>query len=438
MNNHDMNRALGLGDTESPGVLPKLRDLAAEPYVFAMSFGLSALPSVPGVLFIRGGRQFGKNTWLQQQIAQTIREHGPGSAFFLNGDEVATERDLVEQIRGLLPLFASAAAVRRLFIDEVTAIPHWERGLKVLLDGGELRRVLVVTTGSKAADLRHGGERLPGRKGRLARTDYLFTPVRFSEFVRVCGGAIRREHWLPAHLLAGGSPVACSAIASQGHLPEYVIQMVRDWVYGDFAATGRSRSSLLAVLECLQRFAGTAVGQSKLAREAALANNTVAAGYIDLLKDLLCVAESVPWDAARRRPNRRRPSKYHVINLLAAMAWHPRAIRSVADMVALPPVEQGALWEWGVAQELWRRAAIAGDELPEELHHWQHPQHEIDFVTARGEWLEVKRGASSPMEFGWFVKACPGKRLTVISASRYETDVLRGITMEDFLNEATS
>ena len=34
---------------------------------------------------------------------------------------------------------------------------------------------------------------------------------------------------------------------------------------------------LLGVLECLYRFAGTPSGQSKLAREAGLANNTVAA-----------------------------------------------------------------------------------------------------------------------------------------------------------------
>ena len=62
-------------------------------------------------------------------------------------------------MRELVPLFHSGSRVRRLFIDEITAIGDWETALKVLSDAGELRRILVVTTGSWAADLRHGSER---------------------------------------------------------------------------------------------------------------------------------------------------------------------------------------------------------------------------------------------------------------------------------------
>ena len=83
-----------------------------------------------------------------------------------------------------------------------------------------------------------------------------------------------------------------------------VLEMVRDWVYGEVSASGRSRPMMLGVMDCLMRFAGTPVGQSKLAREAGLANNTVAAGYIDLLSDLICAASCFAWDEARRRPNR--------------------------------------------------------------------------------------------------------------------------------------
>lgn len=51
---------------------------------------------------------------------------------------------------------SSRCAVRRLFIDEITAVADWERGLKRVIDRGELRSVLVVTTGSRATDLRRG------------------------------------------------------------------------------------------------------------------------------------------------------------------------------------------------------------------------------------------------------------------------------------------
>ncbi len=433
MNTLEVNQNLAHGDTDRLGVLPKLDELVGEPYVFNLDFGLGALPSEPGVILIRGARQYGKSTWLQTQIRATVASCGPGSAFYLNGDEMRDGQALAEQIRLLLPMYSTKAPVRRLFIDEITAIKDWAKALKALLDAGELRRILLVTTGSKAADLRHGTERLPGRKGKLARTAYIFTPLPFTEFRRVCAAALPQAHLLPAYLITGGSPPAGAAIAATGRLPDYVVEMVRDWIYGEFAASGRSRSMLLGVLECLYRFAGTPVGQSKLAREAGLANNTVAAGYIEELSDLMCVATSLAWDANRKLSNRRRPGKFHMTNLLVAAAWHPRHVRTPDDYLTLPEDIQAAWMEWAVAQECWRRAALRGDETPELQHYWQGGNHELDFVLGPNEFLEVKRGRTGPLDFAWFPKSFPGGHLTVVGASRFETDHVTGMTLEDYL-----
>jgi predicted AAA+ superfamily ATPase len=157
----------------------------------------------------------------------------------------------------------------------------------------------------------------------------------------------------------------------------------------------------------MHRFGGTPVGQAKLAREAGLANNTVAAGYADLLMDLLCVAPAFPWDTSKRRLNRRRPCKFHFSNTLVAVAWHPARIRSIDDFKALPPEEQAKFAEWLVAQELWRRAAVRGDESPEQLAFWQSAGHEVDFIGPRDSAIEVKLGRTSPMEFAWFPRSLP-------------------------------
>jgi uncharacterized protein len=429
----EINQELARGEANKPGILPKLDELAGEPFVFAMDFGLAALPVEPGVILIRGARQYGKSTWLQTQIRATVAAYGPGSAFYLNGDEVRDGQSLVEQIRLLLPLFSARAPVRRLFIDEITAVKEWAKALKGLLDSGELRQTLLVTTGSKAADLRHGTERLPGRKGKLARTAYIFTPLSFAEFKRVCASALPAAHLLPAYLLAGGSPPAAAAVAATGRLPDYIIEMVRDWIYGELAASGRSRAMLLGIFDCLYRFAGTPAGQSRLAREAGLANNTVAAGYIEALSDLMCVATAFAWDAGLKRANRRRPCKFHLTNLLVGAAWHPGHLRTPEDYLNLPEAAQAALLEWAVAQENWRRAARRGDEMPELMHYWQGGGHELDFVLGPGEFVEVKRGRTGPLDFAWFPKSFPDGHLTVIGASRFETGQIAGLTLEDFL-----
>jgi hypothetical protein len=76
---------------------------------------------------------------------------------------------------------------------------------------------------------------------------------------------------------------------------------------------------------------------------------------------------------------------------------------------------------------LWRRRAIAGVRVPEELHLWLSKGHELDFVLSLGEFLKVKHGCTSPVEFAWFSKVFPKAHLTVISQTRYDTANLTGI-----------
>jgi len=426
-----INEALSVGAIDEFGIFPHLEMLKQEPFIYSIEFGLDEVPKEPGMIFIRGPRQYGKSTWLEQQIKQTIEEFGPGSAYYLNGDEIRNDQALVDAARDILPLYDSRTKTHRLFIDEITAIGNWTRGMKRLLDGGELKQTLVVTTGSKAADLRRGSERLPGRKGKLDRTQYLFTPVSFAEYKRVCGEKLGDRLFL-AYILSGGSPVACNELAILGYLPEYVIEMTRDWIFGEFSSTGRPRDSLLGVMECLHRFGGTPVGQAKLAREAGLANNTIALGYIELLKDLMCVASAHVWDGNKKKLNKRRPCKFHMINLLAAVAWHPDRIRSIDDFLNMPPEKQAYMIEWAVAQEIWRRAAIRGEEFPEVMAFFANKTNEIDFVTDDNALIEVKRGKANPMDFSWFNKMFPNSILTVINKNRFSTNSVKGITLEDF------
>jgi len=435
MNYMEINQALAAGDLSRRGILPKVDALDKQKAVFKMRFGLEKLPVEPGLLLIRGARQYGKSTWLQQQIRLTVEQFGAGSVFYVNGDEIRNERELEDNLLTLSRLFSPKSPVRRIFVDEITAVKSWEKALKRLLDQNELEKVLVVTTGSKATDLRRGAERLPGRKGRLDRTQYIFTPLSFTDFSNACAGHFTESDLLPAYILSGGSPPAILSLLEQGTIAPYVIEIVRDWIYGEFAAGGRSRDQFLGVMECLYRFGGTPVGYAKVARECGMANNTIASGYIEQLIDLLSVAPSYAWDASRNRFNRRRPCKFHFTNLLAATAWHPAHPRCPQDYHALSNEQQGMFQEWCVAQECWRRAALRGDEIPEKSAFWNSDNHEIDFVISANEFIEVKRGRAGPLDFGWFPKSFPKGRLKVICASPFETDSMQGITLKDFLSE---
>ncbi len=433
MDNQQINQHLLQGDIHTGGVLPHVDSLKSMAFVFEQAFGLDELPREPGVLLIRGARQYGKSTWLEQQILETIQTFGAQTALYLNGDEIKDYTQLIQDIRLLIPLFAPRATVKRLFIDEITAVPAWEKAIKRLIDAGELKDILLITTGSKASDLRRGIERLPGRKGKLVRTNYVFTPIAYKDFKEKCVGVFK-ENTLWAYLLSGGSAIAANELATQHRLPEYVVSIISDWILGECAATGRSRANLLAILQSIYRTAGTPVGQAKLARESGLSNNTVAQGYIELLSDLMTMMPAFPYDPDKKISLFRKPCKYHFINLLMAICWHPKKPRTVDALKNLGE-DLGPIFEWAVAQEIWRKHCIAGEvDFMDHLNFWQSKEHEIDFVIPSQDlYLEVKSGAYRPHNFVWFLKSFQTEHLTVINQDSFDTERIRGISLEDFL-----
>src|SRR5437867_2989511 len=140
------NALFAAGEIDRTDLWPKITEFEEQPCSFRFSFGLDRLPKEPGIILIRGPRQYGKSTWLERQLRETVVESGAGSAYFLNGDDVTDSGELEERIAGLVSLFNPKARSKRLFIDEISAVPEWEKSLKRLADRGELRNVLVVTT----------------------------------------------------------------------------------------------------------------------------------------------------------------------------------------------------------------------------------------------------------------------------------------------------
>lgn len=435
MNVDTINTMLSLGNLAMPGLFPKLEELNKGPIIFKPDIGLEQLPTQPGLLTIRGARQYGKSTWLEQELKKTVEEFGPMSAFYLNGDEISSMDQLREKISNLCLNFKKMSLVKRLFIDEITAIPNWEKAIKRLVDAGELSEVLIITTGSKCSDLRRGTELLPGRKGKLDRNTYFFLPIPYSEFKRVCAHYFSPNDLLTAYLISGGSPLAIKELALQGRIPDYVTTLTRDWIFGEFASTGRQRGTLIKLFELLHKHGGTPAGYSKLAREADLANNTVASGYIELLSDLFCILPGFSWDLTKKVSLLRKPCKFHWINLLAAVTFSPEKIRSIKDFDNIPGTQQGKWWEWLVAQELWRKQSLTNPEPIISLDYWNSSEHEIDFITDL-QWYEVKKGSVSPLEFTWFSKmGLKNTKLKIINKENFETNTIIGIDWESFLLE---
>jgi predicted AAA+ superfamily ATPase len=426
-----LNSKLRTGSAIDPQDLPSLAALKLQKNTFDVEFGLATLPQEPGLIVIRGARQYGKSTWLESELHKSFLAHGPASCFHINGDDIENEHALFEYCSSLISLLGNSCH-KRIFIDEITAVANWQTAIKRLWDKGISRDVLIVTTGSHAEDLLTGSELLPGRKGRLARSNYIFTPVSFANFSKATDLPARDR--IALYIISGGSPLACNSLLEHGILEPYVLQLVRDWILGNISRSGRTRANALSILRELLDRGGTPVSMAKVAKEAGLANNTVALGYTDLFVSSLFLHRSWPFDFVKRKAISRKESKFHFINLLGAIAFSQQRLHSLSDWNALSESTQGKWMEWLVAQELWRRTAIRDENLEGTIPFISMGDREIDFVYNDVAY-EVKRGAASPQEFLWFRQAFPKSRLVVVCSTPFETNWCRGVTLEDFLLE---
>ena len=434
MNSDEINRILTTGEGELGDHLANWLALKSSRVVFPFEFGLTDLPEESGLIVVRGARQYGKSTWLESELLKSFRNFGVGTTSYLNGDLIANNKELESEIARLVRMFKVTSKIKRIFIDEISAIDGWQQALKILWDAGVTRDILIVTTGSKAADLRHGAEMLPGRKGKLARSTYLFTPISFLNFQNAANSFLQnKDEVLAAYILSGGSPICCSSLLTTGKIPAYMTQLVRDWILGNFTASGRSRSNVIALVETLARVAPNPTSQDKIARESGLASNTSALQYLEHMMDLLCVAQCDNYDVQKRRRNPRKPAKYHFINTLVPVSFGVDGLSSIRDFLQLPPTQRGKWHEWIVAQELWRRSALKGEENPEFMRFWQSSDHEIDFVSKSGELIEVKSGRIDPRDFSWFPLTFPNRDLTVIGDQNCSFGPIASVELFDFL-----
>jgi predicted AAA+ superfamily ATPase len=49
-------------------------------------------------------------------------------------------------------------------LDEITSVKNWPRAIKFLADAGKLENIYLLLTGSSAVEIKHGYERMSGRR----------------------------------------------------------------------------------------------------------------------------------------------------------------------------------------------------------------------------------------------------------------------------------
>lgn len=171
---------------DDPGAITRDRHIA--------QFQASAFRWDPAVLLdiplrsgdlstLRGPRQVGKTTTLKRMI-QRLLGNGERRVLYYSFDTEQSNEAIPDVIRRAKGISGFPAGPWYFFLDEVTSIREWQRGVKYAWDAGLLRDDFVLCTGSSAH--RMSTEQLPGRRGQ--GRNYLQLTVSFRDFCRLAAG----------------------------------------------------------------------------------------------------------------------------------------------------------------------------------------------------------------------------------------------------------
>ncbi len=150
------------------------------------------------ILTLRGPRQVGKTTLVKLLVKKLLEEVSARDICYMACDLVDSPQNLVDLIRSYLRWREEINPELQgyLFLDEVSGVTNWQRGIKSLIDEDVLGNYCVLLTGSNALALTGGPELLPGRRGMSTDPiDKILVPMKFSEYVMIRNSEIKELLW---------------------------------------------------------------------------------------------------------------------------------------------------------------------------------------------------------------------------------------------------
>ena len=323
------------------------------------------------VYTLRGPRQTGKTTLVKLQIREFLsRGVCPWNIFYYSFDLVQTLESMARTIEEYLKMSDKTRDKRRrtyLFLDELTSVTEWQRGIKWLVDVGDLRHCTVLVTGSRATDILRGADALPGRRGRISGPhDHILYPMSFAEFVRlrdgdvaeflngqgffqpgfkrtmlanmVCGRKTemqeilhdrfgdRLDSYFHEYLVCGGTPQVAEHMITRGQIPGHLFDKYVGGFRADWDANERDRLSSFGRAICDNLC--SAVSWNDLNKQVQLGSWKKSEEYAFLLKhtSLVTVVQRYAERDNKTMPYNNKkiyfndPFYFHIFNRLQDMA----------------------------------------------------------------------------------------------------------------------
>jgi predicted AAA+ superfamily ATPase len=294
---------------------PQIRAVEAAPFVWRPPLPFAS--PAPAVYTLRGPRQVGKTTLLKLFIRDLIEadRRTPRSILYLDCERAGLSgaHELAHAVRVYLH-WAAESQPLYICLDEVTRVRDWGSAVRRLADSGVLESSVLIATGSHALDVKRGGERMPGRRGRARHFDYLLMPLSFRDYVSLrlpdigtrlpaldsleesaetlqaareaaLDGAVL-ELEFERYLATGGFLAAVTRERQEGEIGTDLYVQHRDAIVGEVIRTGHRESYFRELVRWLWPRLGREFSWRDAAGETEIGTHVTARRYLEDMEEL--------------------------------------------------------------------------------------------------------------------------------------------------------
>jgi hypothetical protein len=278
---------------------PHLRRLKTQKLRYEFPILQNMTGEIPGIYSLTGGRQVGKTTLLKLLMRNLLQANvQPQRIYFFTGELIDDHHTLVRLIQEKVKEISGSASLY-LFLDEVTYIRDWDKGIKFLADAGVLENTMLWITGSDLALIRDARMRFPGRRGKASQVNFHLHPLSFREtvFLKTKISAKNMEAFDPKtsetlfsewqnYLIHGGFLAAMNDFVETGQISPATLSTYADWIRGDVLKHGKQETYLREILLGIHKRYGSQITWQNLAKDLSIEHHQTVADYILLLENM--------------------------------------------------------------------------------------------------------------------------------------------------------
>lgn len=390
------------------------------------------------VYSLRGPRQVGKTTLIKLQIKDLLAaDVSPWNIFYYAFDVDVTPKNLVDVVKSYFDSTKRQRGKRRcyLFLDEVSSIKDWQKGIKRLWDQKRLHNCTVIATGSHTVDLKVSTEKLPGRRGITNDSlDKIMPPMKFSEYVSVIDEDLNKEikdcellrshsraevftklangeidkkldtlqaylselnQHLMEYMITGGIPRVVDEYVKTGQIDESTYTTYLNAVLGDLNSLSRNEVLFRQLIENVMKAIGWTTSWRSLQKDTDIGGQSTVIEYVNTLQEMFVLSVFYQYDSQKKRGlfDKEKKIRFHDPFFLHVLnGWiNNKNSFSLSTGFVSEPTNQGQLVESIIGDHLIRLAFALSPKkqtfvYSNSLFFWKYgKEQEVDYVYYDGK-----------------------------------------------------